>query len=600
MALHADQSSTSTAASPRAVQAVDLAAAPFKPSRLLLDFKATQEQRRRHAAAEAESARVIASMRHLSVRRPRAAAAPAPSSASSPAFPVVSGERSFGAAATDRLTGAWTAINTGINADLEAALSTLRARSRDWCVNTDQGARYLELCADNIVGPHPPRLQVRATLADGKTADTVANTAIEKAWAAWCRAGTCETTGQMSFGALCRSVVQAAARDGEFLARRIRNRALPFGFRLQLLEVDRIDSSLNTSTGTSGNVIRMGVEIDPLGAKAALHLYNRHPGDLGAGLAPRAASDRVPASELLHGFVLKRPEQVRGYPWGAPVLRRANTLAKYEGYALEAAKYGAAKMGFYTTDPNAVNGSDVTWETMRDATGELSQEVDAGLLEALPPGVSFQAFDPKYPVEAFGSFVTEYKRDIAAGLNVAHHNLSGNMAGVNYSSARIAELSERRSWRALQQWFIDVFVMPVFTDWLTMALLTRSIMLPSGAALPADVAPKFLAAAAFQPPGWAWVDPEKDIKAAALAMSYDVRSLRDITDEQGGDLEDTLRDKAALIEQYTQLGLPLPAWLQGGAALAALAGEPAQAPAPAAPAADDDVEDEDTPEDTPE
>ena len=577
--------------------AVDLASLPFKPSRLLTDWRATREQQRRMAQAEAESARVMASMRRPGSVRPQRQPTAGAATAGLPAFKMVSGARAFGAGGTDRLTGAWGAINTGINADLEASLATLRARSRDWAVNTDQGARYLELCADNIVGAYAPTLQVRAKLRDGSDVlDEVANTAIEQAWAAWCARGVCELTGQLSFTDVCRAIVQATARDGEYLAKRIRSRSLPYGYALQLLEVDRIDSSLNTVVGNTGNTIRMGVELDTLGRRQALHLLNRHPGDAGGGLSAGASPERVVVNNLLHGFVLKRPEQLRGYPWAAAVLRRANTLSTYEGYALEAAKFGAAKMGFYTIDKDAVNGAELTWEQMRDATGELVQDVEGGMLEALPPGVGFEGFDPAYPAEAFSSFVTEYKRDIAAGLGVAHHNLSGNMTGVNYSSARIAELSERRAWRSLQRWLIDSFVRPVFEDWLTAALITKQIVLPSGASLPADRAAKFLAAATFQPPGWAWVDPEKDIKAAVLAMSYDVRSLRAFANEQGVDVEDTLADKAALLARYKALGLPVPGWLSGAAAVGSQGVTPASGAAPAAetPGADQ-AADEGTP-----
>lgn len=595
------QSATlTTATRAPAAGAVDLASQPFKPSKLLTDWRAGREQQRRTAAAEAESARVMASMRRPGSMRPRRSPAAAVESAVQPAFKMVSGARAFGAGSTDRLTGAWGATNTGINADLEASLATLRARSRDWCVNTDQGARYLELCADNIVGTNAPTLQVRAKLRDGSDVlDEVANTAIEQAWAAWCARGVCEMTGQLSFADVCRAVVQATARDGEFLARRIKSRSLPYGYALQLLEVDRINSSVNTAIGNTGSTIRMGVELDTLGRRQALHLYNRHPGDAGGNLSPAGTPERVSIDSLFHGYVLKRPEQLRGYPWAAAVLRRANTLNTYEGYALEAAKFGAAKMGFYTVDKDAVNGAEMTWEQMRDATGELVQDVEGGMLEALPPGVGFEGFDPAYPAEAFNSFVTEYKRDIAAGLGVAHHNLSGNMTGVNYSSARIAELSERRAWRSLQRWLIDCFVRPVFEDWLTAALFTRQIVLPSGAALPSDRAPKFLAAATFQPPGWAWVDPEKDIKAAVLAMSYDVRSLRAFANEQGVDVEDTLADKAALLARYVALKLPVPGWLSGAVAMGSqgsLPGAGAAAPAAAADApADEQNGDEATP-----
>ena len=565
-------------------EADDLSKRPFKGSALLTSFKADRERARATTAAHAETQRAQADFRRHGGHRQARQAAPAAllGAPVQPAFGTVSGQRAFAAAGTDRLSSGWASFSTGINADLEASLTTLRARSRDFACNTDAGARYLELVADNIVGSDPPRLQMRATLREGgQDLDEVANVAVEAAWAQWCQRG-CEITGEMSFGDVCRAVVQATARDGEYLARRLRGAALRHGFALQLLDVDRIDSAKNVAPAVrGGNAIRIGVEVDAYGRKAAIHLLSRHPGDAGAGLAMQTVSERVTVDQLLHGFVLRREEQIRGYPWCAPVLKRANTLTSYEQHALDAAKVGAAKMGFYTIDKDAIIDPP-SLATLKDATGDLVQDVEGGMLEALPPGVGFQSFNPDYPHQNFAAFVGEFKRDLAAGLNVAHHNLSGNMTGVNYSSARIAELSERRHWRARQKWFIASFVRPVFLEWLSMALITSSVRLPGGAALPADRFQALADAATFQPPGWAWVDPEADIKAAAIAATYDMRSMRAITDEQGVDLDDNLIDKARLRDRYVALGLPVPQWISGGVAVMAAGAPPP--PAAAEPA----------------
>ncbi len=560
----------------------DLAAAPFRPSRVLAEFVSARQAQRQQTKASTEQAAALAQFRRMSggTGQPRRKALDAAMSAlPAPAFNLVSGQRSFSAAGTDRLTSGWMASNTGINADLEAALATLRARSRDWFMNTDVGARYGELVADNIVGCDPPRLQVRALLADGKTLDEAANSAVERAWAAWCKKP--EITGMLDFGQVCRNVAVGTAREGEFLARHVVNRSFPHAYVIQLLDVDRIDTSQNASAvQPSGNTVRLGVETDSVGRRVAVWLTRHHPGDSAASLSGRAGTERVLAQNILHGFVQHRPEQVRGYPWTAAVLRRANMLARYEEYAMVAAKIGAAKMGFYTVDKDAV-ATGMSLEELKDATGELMQDVEAGMIEALPPGVGFESFDPDYPHQNYGPFVDQAKRDLAAGLSVAHHNLSGNMSGVNYSSARIAELSERRHWRALQRWLIASFVQPTFENWLRAALQAGAVRLESGAPLPAERFEKFAAAATFQPPGWAWVDPEADLKGAAIAVSYDMRSMRQIADENGIDLDDVLADKKRQMEQYTAHGLPIPPWMYGAGAVSATGGTPGQAPAPA-------------------
>lgn len=579
-----------------AAQHHDLAAAPYKPSRVLTQYASSCEAARRQAAAQRDTAAAMADFRRFASGRPQRKALDAMlADLPQPAFAQVSGqrafaanqdaqERNFSAAGTDRLTAGWQVFNTGINADLEAALSTLRARSRDWMMNTDMGERYGALVADNIVGADAPRLQMRVKLAGGDDFDDVVNAAVEQAWAEWCERG-CEVTGQLTFGQVCRMIAEGTARDGEFLARQVRGAGYPHGYSLQMLDVDRIDTARNVAPALpGGNGIRLGVEIDALGRKQALHLTYGHPGDPGAGIGPALTSDRVPMQHLLHGFVQRRQEQVRGYPWASAVLRRANMLDGYEQYAMVAARVGAAKMGFYTTSAEAAAGVEMTWEQLRQATGELVQDVEAGMLEALPPGVDFKGWDPAYPHQNYTSFVDDSRRSLSAGLNVAHHSLSGNMSGVNYSSARIAELSERRHWRALQRWMVAAFVRPVFEGWLAGALLTRSITMPDGSPVGSERLSELARAASFQPPKWDWVDPQGDTASAAMEMTYDMRSPYAISDQMGIDLDETLQDKARLLRRYRALGLPVPAWMAGGTAVMAPGApkpEPAPKPSPA-------------------
>lgn len=542
---------------------LDLAKPGQSGSRILTQFKADQERRRAEVAAEHERAAGMAQFRRIAGRAlPSRLPAVLASALPQPAFGQVSGQRAFSAAATSRLTHGWATFSTGINADLEGALQALVSRSRDWAMNTDMGRRYITLVQDNVPGPNGPTLQVRARLGSSDTLDEAANTAVEAAWHDWCQRGNCEVSGRMSFADVCRTVIACDARDGEHLVRRMRNPKgmLKHGYALQVLDVDRLMPK-SFSQGVGKNHITLGVEQDINGCPVALHLYSAHPADSSSGMAPKPIADRVPVGDLFHGFISERPEQVRGYPWASAVLLSANQLATYKNYALVAAKIGAAKMGFYVTDKDVLSNA-LTLEELKDATGELVQDVEAGMVEALPPGVSFESFNPDYPHQNFGGFVDDHSRSIAAGLNVAHHNLTGNMTGVNYSSARIAELAERAHWRSLQRWHIQSFVRPVFEEWLQLALQTQSIRLPSGAPLPADRWEKFATAASFQPRSWAWVDPKNDVETAEISLRNDMRSLRQINDEQGVDLDEVLQDKARLKARYEQLGLPLPAWLQ--------------------------------------
>ena len=138
---------------------------------------------------------------------------------------------------------------------------------------------------------------------------------------------------------------------------------------------------------------------------------------------------------------------------------------------------------------------------------------------------------------------------MASGLDVAAHNLTGDMTDVTYSSARIAELEERDQWMTLQGWFIDAFLEPVFGMWFARAMTAGVLTMPNGSALPIAKADKFRAHE-WQARRWAWVDPMKDIEAARLAIKSGIASPQMIAAQNGVDIEDVI-DSIGAFENWS-------------------------------------------------
>jgi lambda family phage portal protein len=460
--------------------------------------------------------------------------------------------RHFDAAQASRLTAGWNGSTLSINALLEQALPLLRGRSRQWARNTGTGRRFLSQVRTGGVGPTGYTLAMRCGdwVREGGSGqwvfklDRLANDAIERAWQEWCQPGHCEVTGKMSFADVCKLQLEVTARDGEYLARRLRGHANKWGYALQLLSSDRLDLNHST-TPSEGHEIRMGVERDEMACAVAFHILRGNPGDPWRGARH---SERIPADQVFHDFVLLEPEQARGVPWAHAVLLGAHMLASFEESAVYAARIGASQMGFFTQGagdqgpPGLVTPQDLgaRQEPGADGKPQLMNEVEPGALDLLPPGVDFKAFDPKYPSEAFDPFTKSRKRDMAAGLDVAYHNLTGDMSDVNYSSARIAELAERDGWRGIAHWFIGSFVRPAFRDWLETALLSGAIRLASGQSLPVSRMDKYLSGAIFRGRGWDWVDPQKEVNAAATARKEGFVTRSQVIAGKGGDFEENV------------------------------------------------------------
>lgn len=456
--------------------------------------------------------------------------------------------RRFEAAKHSRLTYGWTTANTAFNTELAADLDALRARSRDLVANNDYARKFMAMVRANIVGPAGFTLQSQAAKPDG-TADTSDRNAIEASFADWAERGECDVSGLHSFVDICTLAIMAMARDGEALVRRVRSGKFRHGYRLQLLDIDRLDVRYN-ETLASGNRVIMSVEVDAFGRPVAYWLLTAHPGDPVARAEQKR--ERVAAGDIFHLFVADRPEQIRGLPWMHTAMLRLQMLAGYEEAAIVAARTGAAKMGFFVSPDGSASAL-----SEKDEQGNFIADAEAGAFGVLPQGYDFKPWSPEYPTQNYDAFVKSCLRGLASGLNVAYNTLANDLEGVNFSSIRSGTLEERDHWMVLQGWLIRAFLRPVFLEWLGSALLSGSVVSANGLALPASKIGKFRAHA-WQGRRWQWVDPVKDVEAAVLAIENGLASPYTIAAQQGLDVDDVLDDiarfQAAAKAKNIQLG----------------------------------------------
>lgn len=499
--------------------------------------------------------------------------APKPAAPRSPRIAVRSGNAGFAGAAVNRLTESLATWSGSANNDAEAGLAILRARARSLCNNHEYARRFMALVATHIVGADGPTLQVRAQMQNGGL-DSVANSAIENAWYRWTK--SCDIGGRMTLPHMLRVVTKAVARDGEALVKIVRNRDLPGGMALQLLDIDRLDEGMNKAL-PNGNTIRMGVEIDSRSRPIAYHIRVAHPGESWGATAP--VFERIPASEIWHVFLPERPEQVRGYSWLHAVLIRMGMLHSFEEAAVVAARVGASKMGFFkrAAEDGGYAGAATGQLADQNVAGSLSASVEPGEMWELPAGYDFESFNPDYPHANFDAFMKTCLRGIAAGLDVDYPTLANDLEGVNYSSMRAGTIETRDQWQVLQGWFIDSLVLPIYREWLASSLLRGDIRLPAtGRALPPDRLTKFTDASSFLGRRWQWVDPLKDAEAEKALLAAGLTSRGRIVAKTGQDFDEIL---AELADEQAKI-----------AAAGVVLGDPVSSAAP-------EVEAEDSPED---
>jgi lambda family phage portal protein len=425
-------------------------------------------------------------------------------------------KRSYAAAQAGRLFSSWNTHSQTADKEISNNLSTMRARSRDLVRNNDYAKKYIRMVKTNVIGHGGIGLQVRSKDPKG-TLDRTANTIIENAWWQWGKKGNCDVTGKHSWRDFQNLFIQSIAQDGEVLVRKIFDKKT--GLKLQLIEADHLDEKYNDEIKR----ISMGIEYDAWGKPIAYHVFTKHPSGTNIAGIER---ERIPAEEIIHGYRPDRVSQGRGVPWMHSAMTRIKMLDGYEEAELTAARVAASKMGFYTSPA----GEQYTGDD-KDAAGNPITDAEPGVFEVLPEGWGFQAYDPQHPTSAFKDFEKAILRGIASGLDVSYNYLANDLEGVSYSSIRAGVLDERDMWRDVQSWVVETLCDDVFTDWLRNSILVGYINLPMN---------KFdkFNAPIWNPRGWAWVDPLKDIRASIEAINAGLKTASQVAMEQGMDIEE--------------------------------------------------------------
>lgn len=456
----------------------------------------------------------------------------------------------FKASFADR-SDAWGSIPVSPDVFITMRQPVLVARSREQWSNNDYVRGFIRKVRQNVVGHHGVILQSKATLASGKL-DKNANAAIEAAWKEWCEAGNCDVTGESSWRELQCLAVEHAARDGEFIFRKVRGSdAGPFGFQLQILDPQRLSVKYeNYKFNDTGNFIRNGIEFTRYGKPIAYHFTSTDEWDSYYYSINGKGFVRIPADEVIHGFVKEMAGQRRGIPWTATGLFRMHHLQGFEDAAVQNARASASKMGFIQYEQGF--GPEVDEDT--DVAGSINAEPLS--FHELPEGASLAEWNPQYPSGEFAVFNKAMLRGAATGWGVAYNSLANDLEGVNFSSIRDGKMDERENWKECQQWLIEKLCKPVFLEWLKIALLSEKIVnLKNGKPLSAARITNYKQVH-WQPKRWPWVDPKSDATAKVTEVRAGFTSPSQVIREQGRDPDTVYQEIADSIEQMRAAGIP--------------------------------------------
>lgn len=405
-----------------------------------------------------------------------------------------------------------------VNSEVSASGATLRSRARYLANNNPWMSQAVANWAGALVGsgivptPKHPDESTRADL-----------TAAFQGWA-----DDADADGRTDFWGLQADVARGLVIDGEAFLHVLPSEDGP---RLRLLPPELVDESLTRELG-NGAVIVQGVEFDADGRRVAYHVLPYRPHDQFANYAPPV---RVPADEILHVMKPLAAGQVRGVSWLAPVILSASDFDQLCDALLMGAKVAAMHSAFLI-DLNGTGGEPY------DGTGEggiLETGLEPGTMKRLPTGYDVKFNIPGQLTE-IGAFLRLQLQQLAAGLGLPDHLLSGDLSNANYSSLRAGLLPFRQRVEQIQYGILTPqFLAPIWRHVVAYAVLSGDLAAPDYESAPRAYAAEWL------PPKPMQVDPLKDTQATVAELDAGLTSRRKAVAERGWALEDLDSEIAA-------------------------------------------------------
>lgn len=245
---------------------------------------------------------------------------------------------------------------------------------------------------------------------------------------------------------------------------------------------------------------------------------------------------RIPADQILHVFKPLAAGQVRGVSWLAPVILPASEFDQLCDALLLGVKIAAMHAGFLIDQ----NGTACEPYTGEEAGGILESGLEPGTLKRLPTGIDVKFNTPSQTQEV-AAFLRLNLQQLAAGLGLPEHLLSGDLGGVNYSSIRAGLLPFRQRVEQLQFGVIvPQLLRPIWRQVTTWTLLSGDLAAPDFEANPRDYL-----ACEWLPPAFMQVDPAKAVQADVAEMNAGLTSRRKLVAARGWAVEDLDAEIAA-------------------------------------------------------
>lgn len=454
----------------------------------------------------------------------------------------------WAAGKTTRSTGGWSPADPSINNLLSTYGPSVRARVRQLVRDFPYFARAANIIVDYTVGSGI-KFQSRPTFRNGRL-NLKAAAKIEDAFKFWM--DEADISGRLHYYEMMRLAKRQDVECGEFILvkRQVRDSRRCLPYCLQMYEADWLTSS-GVRLSSKKNKLDQGVEYNSeTGAVVAYHFAD--PDSYGGAV-------RVDAADVIHGFDVLRPGQLRGispFTPGVIVTRDLQDImdAEIDGNKMASKWLAFVKVGdpaLYQQQIQAAQQPDAYGQSLADE-GKRIEDLENGIIDYLRPGEDIELASNPRPSDNFPPFVRLILGMLSVSTGVPYELLSGDYNGLNYSVSRASRNDFAYNLRPIATRHIRHFCNPTFRAFLDTAVLAGKLDLKGYA-----TAPHLYTRADWQPPGMEPVDPLKEIKANVDELKSNLRSPQEIVARRGADLEEVYQQIAAAKEMAERYGLTM-------------------------------------------
>jgi lambda family phage portal protein len=455
----------------------------------------------------------------------------------------------YAAAKTTRLTGIWSPTNANINDIIGASAPYLRARQRQLIRDFPYLARAVRILVDYTVGSG---IMFQSVVEDSEgKRDKKTITKIEDAVKWWM--DECDAAGKQHYYEMMRLGKRQDVEAGELIIvktfDKVPNQYIPYA--LQAYEADWLTSS-HDNYQTGG----ISISADPLATETrqGIEYYKKTGRVKGYWFCDPNYGGKeiyVQAENVVHGFEMLRPQQLRGVPAFAPGILIANDLQSYMDAEIDGAKMAAKWLAFIKTPDPSMRQIPLPTQTAANGTDtQKIEELENAIIEYMRPGEEVSLASSNRPGTSFDPFVRLLLTMLSVTTGAPYELLSGDYRNLNFSTAQICRSDFAQQLRPIAARHIRQFAMPTINTAIDIAVLTGKLTLPGY-----WQNTRRYYAAEYQPPGMDAINPLREAKAQIQSISYGLKSPQEVARERGRDLEDIYKEILAARNLADEMGL---------------------------------------------